>query len=412
SSGDDTTTDSGTDATFDGAISDSGPKSDGSTPTEDSGPDASSPPAHRVFVTAENFSGNLVAEAATFAADAGLDAGAALDGGYVGAADTLCNAAAHKAVLKGTFAALVTAGTDKQMARFTDADGPWALVDGTPVADSVADLASGHWRTSVRMSESGVDLSQAEQSVAWASGETGNDCAGWTTGLVASNGNLGETDATGPYALSGTGRTCNETHGLYCAEVGAGAGPNVYPPIPAGGKRVFVADGAYPGNFALSAATLLDASAPDAGDAVHGVGDEICNEVARANGLSGKYHAWLSSTGANAKAYFQGIGMNGPWYRADGAELAADLGELTTTGARTQIEMGPDGGILPLYSLSDSIWTGTQLDGGIATNCTDFKTISAATTSANGRPLFRRSQWTNGNNFQCSSPSGLYCFEE
>lgn len=409
--GDDSSGDTGGDSSTgaDGTTTGDG-ASPGDSGQSDAGVDAAPPPPpHLVFVTSLSFTGDLVTEAAAYATDAGLDAGTASapDGGeYAVAADFLCNRVAAAAGRPGTYTALVTAGTDTMASRIPD-EGAWALVDGTPVADSKAELVAGRLRSSIDVDEKGVKR-PFDNGFVWSAGGTSVDCNAWKS--AAATGHAGTYGTTGYAAFNNVTSPCTSTYPLYCAQVGPGAGPNRYPAIPAGGKLAFVAAGSYPGGFALSDAGVLDASAPDAGDAVHSVADEICNELARGAGHAGSFHAWVSSSGADAKTYFMSHSMNGPWFRPDGLSVAASLSALTTNGTATQIEVLLDGGIA--LNVGDVVRSGTNLDGTKTVNCQDFTSSSSGDQARNGRSNEKNVDWADRNAFPCDITAGLYCFEE
>jgi hypothetical protein len=236
----------------------------------------------------------------------------------------------------------------------------------------------------------------------------------YSSGTNAHSSYTGSFTLIGQDALNGGSATCDKKSALFCAQVGPGGGPNVFPTPPAGAKIAFTAAGPYPGDFAASDAGFVDASVKDgdAGTDVHLVGDEICNEMARGNGLAGKFHAWVSSTTMPAGAYFQSLAMNGPWVRVDGIEVAASLGDLTSKGAAAQVAFGADGQFL--QTLGGRIWSGTTADGGIATNanCQNYTTQSSGSSSLNGRSSYKGTLFAAKNSDQCSLSAGMYCFEE
>ncbi|MEO8801407.1 MAG: hypothetical protein ABI551_26190, partial [Polyangiaceae bacterium] len=110
--------------------------------------------------------------------------------------------------------------------------------------------------------------------------------------------------------------------------------------------------------------------------------------------------------------YFTSHSMNGPFYRVDGAEIAADLTELTTQGIRTQVDTSANGKVA--VNLSGLTLTGTKLDGGATDNCQDFVTTAAGQYVRGGRPGYAKLSWSDYNSFVCNSGTvgGLACFEE
>ncbi|MGH7327071.1 MAG: hypothetical protein ACREJX_01850, partial [Polyangiaceae bacterium] len=289
--------------------------------------------------------------------------------------------------------------------------------DGTPVANNQSELKQGLWHASIDQTAGGVtrtDAGDNGQNRVWTLGVPAVDCNSYSSGTNAHGSYVGDFALTGPDGVSGGSVTCNNKSALYCAQVGAGAGPNVFPTAPAGAKIAFAAPGPYPGDFGSSDAGFVDASVKngDAGADVHLVADEICNEMARGNGLSGNFHAWVSSSTMPAAAYFTSLAMNGPWVRVDGIEVASSLGDLTAAGAHAQVEFGPDGQFLS--NLGSRIWSGTNGDGGIATgaNCNNYTTQSAASSSKNGNSGYKGTQWASVTSDECALSAGFYCFGE
>lgn len=376
-------------------------------------------PPHLIFVTEEAFSGDLMSAANGVGdgGDAGANEAGAAFTDYRAAADALCQRAAASAGKTGNFIAIIQANGDDAFARIKDSDGPWALADGTPVANTQSELKQGLWRVSVDQTASGAtrtDAGDNGQNRVWTLGVPAVDCNSYSSGTNAHGSYVGDFALTGPDGISVASVTCDKKSALYCAQVGAGAGPNVFPTPPAGSKIAFTAPGPYPGDFGTSDAGFADASvrSGDAGADVHLVADEACNEMARGNGLAGKFHAWVSSSTMPAGAYFSSLAMNGPWVRIDGIEVAASLDDLTAAGAHAQVELGADGNFLS--NLGGRIWSGTNGDGGIATgaNCNNYTTQSAASSSRNGKSTYKGIEWASVASDQCSLSAGFYCFEE
>jgi hypothetical protein len=155
-----------------------------------------------VFVTSETLSGDL----------GGLDK-----------ADALCNELAKKAGFDGKFAAwLSTADTN---ASDRVGFGPFARVDGKPIADDVGDLIDSSLQNPISLDESGNDLSKedAGKRLVWtgtnARGVGEDDtCKDWQTtdaqgvygDLASTAGNWTQDKLTG----------CNAAYRMYCFQVG------------------------------------------------------------------------------------------------------------------------------------------------------------------------------------------------
>jgi hypothetical protein len=229
--------DSGTDSGLDGGV--------------ESGPPG---PPHVVFVTSDAFTGDIVGAANALVSDGGAPAP---DGGSYGAADwqaagdALCEHAAKRGGLPaGTYWSLLSGhnGSTAQVSAFTrmsDSDGPWALVDGTPVAATVFNLSKGNLWASIDRTESGAvrtfQPGDPGNALAWGSGVNTVDCNGWTAATTPDGGPV--MGVAGSYRLiwqyyfnNVGGLTCTQALPLYCAQVGHGAGPLVKRSVPTGGK--------------------------------------------------------------------------------------------------------------------------------------------------------------------------------
>src|SRR5262249_26990919 len=155
--------------------------------------------------------------------------------------------AASRAGRAGTFWALLTGpSVDDAFKRVADADGPWALVDGTPVANTVAELKAGRIHASIDQTELGFshsfDPGYPDSTFAWV-GAFGTDCEGWTATTAddgaAITGWVGSARSIGPYWHTTIPLPCTRRFPVYCLQVGPGAGPNRVRQVPAGAKMAF-----------------------------------------------------------------------------------------------------------------------------------------------------------------------------
>ena len=98
----------------------------------------------------------------------------------------------------------------------------FTLVDGTPVANSRAELASGTLRHAINLTESGA-AGTSNPGQVWtnalpsgeAAGTASGHCAGWTSGAGGS-GNTGEATSATQSWTTGTSAACSEYRRLYC----------------------------------------------------------------------------------------------------------------------------------------------------------------------------------------------------
>jgi hypothetical protein len=149
-------------------------------------------------------------------------------GGVTGA-DGKCQKLADDAKLLGTWRAWVSTPASSVDARFTKSTTPYVRLDGVKVAASYADLtASGVVMASISVDEkknvvtggsSGKALVWTNTSVAGASKDTSQTCAGWTVAdnMTAVVGNALE-DGAGWTALTNMFPACVTALRLYCFE--------------------------------------------------------------------------------------------------------------------------------------------------------------------------------------------------
>jgi hypothetical protein len=423
---------SGLDAAQDGPNdSSSRPESSAADGSPDAGVESGpAAPPHVVFLTSDGFTGDLVGAANALVADGGAPAP---DGGgtygasdWQSAADALCQHAARRASLpSGTYWALLSGHSGATpvdaFARLQDSDGPWALVDGTPVADTVAHLSTGVLWASIDVTESGnprtFDATNPNFALAWAAGVSASDCNGWTAATTQDGGRL--TGVAGSsrvvfnfYFDNVGGEKCTQALPLYCAQVGAGAGPLVKRSLPAGAKIAFTTSSVYHGDLAASF-TADGGVVPDGGaDAVHAAADAICNAEAAAGKAPGTYRAWVSSSTSDAKTYFAAHAMNGPWYRPDGILVAHAASNLSdANGIATQLVLGADG----TFAGSAVPATATDATGAYdpTNNCSGFTTAASTSTMRAGRNAYKDVDWASSNYPTCDySTFALYCFEQ
>jgi hypothetical protein len=180
------------------------------------------------------------------------------------------------------------------------------------------------------------------------------------------------------------------------ADAGADGGPSQV-------KRVFVTHTGFPGDLktAGAGATGLEGA------------DNLCNGLARDAGLGGSWRAWLSSSTVSAIGRIADVG---PWYTVDGKTLLfsdkANLQSLSRAPI-SQTELGEDLLALPLGSIRELVWTGSNIGGAPnGSHCADW--TSAASDKAGNAGYWRYStSWTeDGLLPTCDNPLALYCFEQ
>lgn len=156
--------------------------------------------ARLVFVTSESFSGTEV-------------------GGGLGAlgGDAHCQRLANAAGHQGRYLAWLSDDTTSPLARFTQSEYRYRLIDGTVVADDFADLTDGQLAAPIALDEYGViqvSVAEGPWTGTLSSGAAASDnCTGWTS---SGNGLTGLADSTTSTWTESLLKVCGQSHRLYC----------------------------------------------------------------------------------------------------------------------------------------------------------------------------------------------------
>ena len=143
-------------------------------------------------------------------------------GGLAGA-DAICQKLASASGHPGTYLAWLSDSTNSPSSRFTRATAPYALVDGTNVADSWADLTSGTLNHAITKTELNTTIAGG---FVWthtlpdgtAGGSVPNQtCSNWTSATDSGFGDMGTLQTAGGWTAGGFSK-CNQTIRLYCLQ--------------------------------------------------------------------------------------------------------------------------------------------------------------------------------------------------
>ena len=150
----------------------------------------------RAFVTSKQANGNM---------------------GGVAGADKHCNDVAQAAGLSGTYRAWISTANAPAIDRMTAA-GPWVLVNGTTIAATKADLASGKVLANLDKDEKGATAPMSDNRVWTGTGPDGKhkvpDCSGWTA--TAGDGRTGESEFADARWTDVAVDACNLLKRVYC----------------------------------------------------------------------------------------------------------------------------------------------------------------------------------------------------
>lgn len=144
-------------------------------------------------------------------------------GGLTGA-DAICQQRAIAGGLSGTYKAWLSGGGVAAKNRITQSTIPYALPNGTKVADNFADLTDGTLDAAIAVTELGTTIFAYVYTGTTATGDaSSNDCLGWTSTAITGGGSYfmqGYTSfADGLWTNSGSVNGCGVVmNHLYCFE--------------------------------------------------------------------------------------------------------------------------------------------------------------------------------------------------
>jgi hypothetical protein len=141
--------------------------------------------------------------------------------------------------------------------------------------------------------------------------------------------------------------------------------------------------------------------------------DAICQRLARAAGLPGRYRDWLSTGSASPGTRFTRATM--PYTLPDGTVIAHHWSDLTGGSLRHSIDRTEAGeGI----NAGDTAWSNTLPNGAPAgsapwAHCSNWAAAGAGEDGHVGIPFSTREDWSyTGSLMYCAAPQRLYCFQQ
>ena len=163
----------------------------------------------KVFLTSAAYDGNFAGAPVTFTP--------ALDG-----ADAACTTAAANGGLAGTWTAWLSDRTNDEGKRINNGGGaPYKLINGTVIANNMADLLDGTLAAPILIDESGNNVVGSFE--VWTATDADGinpgvgSCLEWTTGDVGERAQIGRADAVdATWTDVGGGDTCDTFNKLYC----------------------------------------------------------------------------------------------------------------------------------------------------------------------------------------------------
>lgn len=134
--------------------------------------------------------------------------------------------------------------------------------------------------------------------------------------------------------------------------------------------------------------------------------DTRCNQTATAQGLGGKWVAWVSE-GPSGPHAIDRVTSAGPWFLVTGEMVAATKAALAGGTLLHAIDRDEKGAQVPVDN--DEVWTGTGPNGQYGgRDCDKWTTGSEGNY---GQATNTNGDWTRAGSKGCGNASRLYCFE-
>ena len=357
------------------------PSATAATPTATRSPTptpTATAPLNRVFVTSTLQNGAL--------------------GGLAGA-DAICAARAAAASLPGNYVAWLSTTSVNAASRLGTAQG-FVRVDGTPFANTVADIVANKIFNPIRLSESGVDVSAGVApgastltvftgTLGDGTVATGATCADFTD--TAGNARRGEVSG-GPVTWTARQNSnCTSSRRLYCFQVDHASA--LVPP-PTVGKIAFVSTKAF---------------APGPGVGIAGA-DAVCASNATNASLSGTYKAFLATTTASAASR---VTLAPLYVRPDGIPIATGATLAAGSALDSGIWQRADGTYVP--ATGDLVYAGASspsATGTAASTCDDWTTTTSTTANIGADTFADPTWWNLAANGACTTQLAVYCLEQ
>ncbi len=310
-------------------------------------------------------------------------------------ADKACNSLAQKTGLPGNFIAYLSTSQTSAVSRLGSARG-WIRVDGAPVADRVADLASLSKKILFppRLDETGKEAIGPAATGTQTDGllASGKNCSDWTSSSAQDSVEIGSPTGGSSWAAAGYSQ-CSWPLRIYCLGID---------------RTVAIVPPKVPGRIAFISQGLLN---PSMGQ---GSADALCVAEAATSKLPGTYKALLATTAASAASRFDYGNGTLPWVRPDGIPLVAKAADLMTGNLLAAPEVLADGTQATSGTLvSTGIPLANSLQpGGLSDTCQNWTSNSSNQTLVTGSSASSTSTAISAYHVPCSFSNRVYCLQE
>jgi hypothetical protein len=308
--------------------------------------------------------------------------------GGLAAADAICQQRATDAGLPGTYVAYLSSGGVHASTRLVGSRG-WQRVDGKPVADTTAQLASLRMWYPISTDELGNDLRGLPIRVwtgAAVDGSVGGTCNDWSDAANNSLSAVGLLESGGGRWTYADLATCDTQARLYCFEIGQ---RTVMAPPRVTGRLAFVSNGVWAPAGIASA-------------------DALCNGEGQAVKPTATFKAALPLSTATTASRFTVTGAT--WVRSDGVPIVDTPASMFTAAvSRAHVILAADGQLTG----QTTYWSGyPDLLAQLAESCSDWTVPSNGMAIAGYGDGTTRGQRFVGVGRPCNQAASLLCLEE
>jgi len=185
-------------------------------------------------------------------------------------------------------------------------------------------------------------------------------------------------------------------------------------------KRIFVTNTTTTGAIVYPTGCTVGSTCTATGVAA---ADAICASEATTYGLTGTYHAWLSTSTVNASAHT--TQNAGGYILNDGTSVATSFNKLITSSSTPLLSAvkeeacggegaGGDGATACPTATAFTVWTGSAANGTVETGdtCSDWTSAAAATKGEDGVTSATGATWTTNAAVGCNTAAHIYCLEQ
>jgi List-Bact-rpt repeat protein len=313
--------------------------------------------------------------------------------GGLSGADAMCNQAASKASLPGTYVAWLATSTTNALSRLGSARG-WIRPDGLPFADTTNALKNGQILYPPQISELGQAVgnevytgANADGSLVTGTGQPNFNCNDFTSNTAAQTAACGGSIGGSWTWTAGQGVSCNLKTPIYCFGTDLA---NAVTFTPATGRHAFLSTGLFTPSSGLGSA------------------DTLCRSEAASANLTNaaNFLAMLSPGTTSAVSRFNLSGAN--WVRRDGIPITNTPADVEN-GLVAAMTVHADGTYTNGFVAVAAGASFTSSVGTAATTCSNWSSTSGNLGEAEAG--YGGFVWFEFSTASCAGTYNVFCFE-